>query len=404
MSLSKLNLEPSMTFLSLFSGCGGFDLGFKAAGFRCIKAFDVNPDAVETYNVNSEANCSELDLSKWSEKLDQYVGKADIIIAGPPCQGFSVAGKRKLNDPRNHLLVRTAEIAIRLKPSIIVIENVMAARSGKHKKFWNKASANLAQNGYHITELILDCKKLGVAQIRKRAVLIATRKTPKSSIELKEGAALTLKDVLLGLPNDNSHRPQLIEKGTKTYKIVSEISSGQKLSNVRNGPNTIHTWDIPSVFGSTTEIEKEILLVILKLRRTLKTRKLGDADPVSAASLALHMRKPIAQLLKPLIKKGFIRKVGSRYDLTNTFNGKFRRLRWDQPSYTVDTRFGVPRYFIHPDENRAFTVREAARIQGFPDSFIFPEDSGIAFLLIGNAVPPPVAEKLAREIKKTFFT
>ena len=87
--------------------------------------------------------------------------------------------------------------------------------------------------------------------------------------------------------------------------------------------------------------------------------------------------------------------MGAFYDLTNAFNGKFRRLKWDQPAPTVDTRFGQPRYFLHPDEDRGFSVREAARIQGFPDAYKFPSSDSIAFRLIGNAVPPPMANAIA---------
>src|SRR5258708_3791391 len=96
-----------------------------------------------------------------------------------------------------------------------------------------------------------------------------------------------------------------------------------------------------------------------------------------------------------LIAKNYIRRVGDCFDLVHTFNGKFRRLRWDQPSLTVDTRFSSPRYFLHPEEQRGFTIREAARIQGFPDDFIFFGESKAQIRHIGNAVPPPVAYQLA---------
>ncbi len=98
-----------------------------------------------------------------------------------------------------------------------------------------------------------------------------------------------------------------------------------------------------------------------------------------------------------------MREIGDTHDLTGAFNGKYRRLSWDKPSNTVDTRFGSPTYFLHPEEQRGFTVREAARIQGFPDSFIFSGTEKEQYQMVGNAVPPPMAKKIALQIRKLLL-
>jgi DNA (cytosine-5)-methyltransferase 1 len=103
----------------------------------------------------------------------------------------------------------------------------------------------------------------------------------------------------------------------------------------------------------------------------------------------------ITPLLQTLERKGFVRESDRLFDLVHTFNGKFRRLEWGLPSYTVDTRFGDPRYFLHPGEERGFSAREAARIQGFPDSFVFSGPTRAQFRMIGNAVPPPMGRAIA---------
>lgn len=392
-------------FLSLFSGCGGFDLGFSAEKYICVKAFDSDPIAVSTYNNNHRRRiCGMLDLSEWRKELNQFVGKADVVIAGPPCQGFSVAGKRKLNDPRNHLLLRATEIAVRLRPSVFVLENVMATRSGRHKTYWRKAIAHLRANGYDTTELTLDCSRLGVPQMRRRVVLVASRLKPRIEMRLPLEPVKILRDALVALPKGRSHHPVTISRLSRTHKIISRIGQGQQLSNVRNGTRSVHTWNIPEVFGKATKSEKEILEAMLVLRRRLRKRNRGDADPLSAGSIARFVGRSIVNDLHVLADKNYVRRIGSHFDLRNTFNGKYRRLSWDKPSYTVDTRFGVPRYFIHPDENRGFTVREAARIQGFPDTFNFPASQDDALRLIGNAVPPPAAQRLAASIKSVYFT
>ena len=111
----------------------------------------------------------------------------------------------------------------------------------------------------------------------------------------------------------------------------------------------------------------------------------------------------VVEDLKKLQKKGYIRVKDGLYDLVATFNGKFRRLDWNEPSLTVDTRFGEPKYFLHPDEDRGFTVREAARIQGFPDSFVFHGPIREQYRMIGNAVPPPIAARLSEFVKEIIL-
>jgi DNA (cytosine-5)-methyltransferase 1 len=140
------------------------------------------------------------------------------------------------------------------------------------------------------------------------------------------------------------------------------------------------------------------------LRRVHRTRNTGDADPVPISLLCSSVGNCVPRLLKTLVEKGYLKQIGQAVDLTHTFNGKFRRLELDKASHTVDTRFGDPRYFLHPTEQRGFTLREAARIQGFPDSFVFSGDSKAHFRLIGNAVPPPMAKLIGKLIRKHLLT
>ncbi len=129
---------------------------------------------------------------------------------------------------------------------------------------------------------------------------------------------------------------------------------------------SVHTWQIPRVFGHTSASERHVLESLVRRRRQQRLRSSGDADRWTASELRAAAGMPVASLLSGLIDKGYVRRVGSAYDLTHTFNGKFRRLAWDEPAPTVDTKFGNANYFLHPDQNRAFSAREAARIQGFP--------------------------------------
>ena len=159
------------------------------------------------------------------------------------------------------------------------------------------------------------------------------------------------------------------------------------------------TWEIPEVFGKTTRDERHILVAMRKLRRQVRERENGDADPLKLSTIKKQCGVQADASIKNLVEKGFVRQIGRRFDLAHTFNGKYRRLSVVHPSPAVDTRFGIPRYFLHPEENRGFSVREAARIQGFPDSFTFEGPRSTQFRLVGNAVPPPVAKAIAVALK-----
>lgn len=389
--------DPS--FLSLFSGCGGFDLGFIQAGFICRGAYDLDHAAVNTHNANFSSGALIRDLNAVGNLFSGYEN-VDIVIAGPPCQGFSTVGKRKLDDPRNHLLLTAGRIAVAIQPKVFVVENVRGIVAGKHNQYWKKLKLMLRDNGYQTSDFLVDAEHVGLAQMRKRMILVAWRTQKKWIPEGMSYQKSVLRDVLENIDDASSHNIQLIEPGSELYTIAKHIKAGQKLSNVRAGARSIHTWDIPEVYGETTEEERSVLNSLLKLRRRLRLREDGDADPVLASVITEDAGFSARSILATLLKKNYVRKIGSRYDLCHAFNGKFRRLRWDAPSYTVDTRFTDFRYFLHPDEHRGFTVREAARIQGFPDSFVFKGSEKEQARLIGNAVPPPLAHWVALGVRE----
>jgi len=390
-----LSVKP--TFISLFCGCGGFDLGFIQAGFECLAAFDIDPLAVSVHEKNLNSKVVVHDLSIGCETYGPF-NNVDVIIAGPPCQGFSTAGKRDLNDPRNHLLVAAGTRAIKLNPKVFVAENVRGVVSGDHKKYWMALEQLLRDAGYKTTECLIDVSKLGLSQSRKRMVMIAWNTDTDFSIPLLTETPKTLENALLGIGNAANHNVILLDETSDSAKIAKHILPGQKLCDVRGGSRAVHTWNIPELFGHTTETERSVLEIILRLRRQIRLRDFGDADPVTEKDITLALGKSSLHVLYNLMEKGFIRKIGDRYDLVHAFNGKFRRLSWSKPAPTVDTRFIEPRYFLHPDENRGFTVREAARIQGFPDSFIFSGNEKEQCRLIGNAVPPPLGKWLGELI------
>lgn len=389
------------TFVSLFSGCGGFDLGFAQAGFRCTAAVDIDPAAASVHATNFKSPFLLHDLS--SRLLPPLPGHPDVVIAGPPCQGFSTAGKRELYDPRNELLRIAGELAIRLRPKVFLLENVRGVISGLHKRHWEQLKGVLKKN-YALAELCCLGTEMGVPQIRRRMVLMAWKRGRDVKIELPKLPAQDLRSALIGVEKVADHNPKLLHPGSRLFMIAKRIKEGQKLSNVRGGPSAVPTWEIPEVFGQVTAGEKKCLEALRVARRRFRLRRSGDADPVKPEFITMVAGHDVSADLMALLEKKYIRKIGDAFDLTHTFNGKFRRLRWNSPSLTVDTRFGSPRYFLHPEEQRGYTAREAARIQGFPDEFVFEGTDSTRFRLIGNAVPPPLARSLATFVRGAFLT
>ena len=392
-------MKNQPTFLSLFSGCGGMDAGFIEAKFRCTNAFDIDHKSVHTHNkilgnTASVADLRTLDISTAIGSLTP-----DVIISGSPCQGFSTAGRRDLHDPRNSLLLRAGEIASELKPKVFVAENVSGALSGDHKQYWQSLESLLRSKKYNTKTVRINASNLGLAQRRSRIIMMAWQGEKHLPDIACNNKPRNLREALFGINENIANTSQRQNLTSKQIQIAKHIKSGQKLCDVRGGKNSIHTWQIPEVFGFATPSEKKILEATLLLRRRNRKRDWGDADPVLISEISKEVGFSSSTDIMKLISNGYMRKIGKFVDLAHTFNGLYKRLEWDSISPTVDTKFGNPRFFLHPTENRGFTVREAARIQGFPDWFSFPDNLMDSFRMIGNAVPPPMGKQIADCVK-----
>jgi len=384
------------TFVGLFSGCGGFDLGFEQAGFRSVAALDIDPEAVATYNANLSGNAEICDLSRLTSLKSS--APADVVIAGPPCQGFSTLGRRAASDPRNSMLIKAAQLAVDAKPKVIILENVSGVVAGAHRSYWNAAHGIIEAAGYKTREFRIVGTSFGLPQIRKRMILLAARCSFDDIAQPLDSSRVALRPFLSNVDGLSNHSPRKLIPGTAEYGIAQRIRPYQKLCNVRGGHRSVPTWEIPEVFGPVTPTERNILCLVRRLRRRRRQRSFGDADPLSIRDLIPFCAVDSVAIVKNLQEKGYLRRIGCRFDLTHTFNGKFRRLSWENPAPAVDTRFGQPRYFLHPDEHRGFSAREAARIQGFPDGFTFQGAPSTQFRLIGNAVPPTIGRWFACRI------
>jgi DNA (cytosine-5)-methyltransferase 1 len=267
------------TFASLFSGCGGFDLGFATLGFRSRGAFDCDPEAVENFGANVDGPVYQTDLTKGIPNEHSLCG-IEALIAGPPCQGFSTAGKRLLNDERNHLLTLTGTLARRVSPKVLVVENVAGALSGEHARYFESLDADMRIAGYRTHTIRCQVADLGMAQLRRRILFFAWRTGRDILFNLQKFPAGKLDSVCIGVSKQPNHNPQQLRRNSRDWLIAQRIKQGQKLSNVRGGQNAVATWDIPEVFGHVSEHERTVLELLRRLRRQERQRDYGDADPV----------------------------------------------------------------------------------------------------------------------------
>lgn len=388
--------------ISLFSGCGGMDLGFIKAGFNVIWANEFNQMAAETYinNVGNHMVVKDIRQVK-SQELPQNV---DLVLGGFPCQGFSLAGKRLVDDPRNFLYLEMKRVIKETNPKIFVAENVGGLLSMDKGNVLKKIVSEFEELGYFVEYQLLYAPDYGVPQKRQRLIIIGNRLglhglLPEKDTDTYKTVRDAISDIVVSpnLPNSET-----INSWPSKYNLImNHIGAGQQLCNSRHSDRNIKTWSIPEVYGETTEAERELLDCLSKNRRR-KEYGPKDGNPLSLSTLSELMDcedHKVKLLVSSLVEKEFlVEKEQGKFDITKATFTRFNRLDWDDCSPTILTNFDNPRNYIHPSENRPLTVREVARLQTFPDDFIFYGDIKSQYTQIGNAVPPLLAEKIAKSI------
>ena len=330
--------------IDLFCGCGGLSKGFEMAGFNTVLAIGFWKDAVETFNNNHKnkvAICD--DVSKISNDfLDDFTKKNKItgIVGGPPCQGYSTVGKRDINDDRNYLYLQYCRIVEKVKPEFFVLENVKGLLTLNNGKFKEDIVERFTKLGYIVDYKILNSADYGVPQNRNRVFFV-------------------------GIKNKKFKFPKEKLKKVTTYEAISDLTS----------------YEDKYTTSAQTSYQKNMR---------------GNNKQLKNNEFTVHTEKTI-DVISKIPDGGKITDLPKEFWEIRKYNKAFQRMNSKLQSNTIDT--GHRNYF-HYSENRIPTVRESARIQSFPDNFIFYGSRTSQYKQVGNAVPPLLANAIAIEIMK----
>lgn len=356
--------------IDAFAGCGGMTLGFVrlARGrFEPVWANDVNQYAAETYNANFGNHCTIGDIVDILANVHIKIPEADVVIGGPPCQGFSLLNKGRAYDPRKHLWKPFLEIVRRSNASVFVMENVPQLLGAPEFKAILKESEEL---GFKLASGKLCAADYGVPQTRLRAFLIACRfANPGKYFPPKK----THYD-----PN-NGFAPMLLN--------MEYIDSPQPWVDVKGA-----IGDLPPPEGTDIRSESSPLNLHFGRNPTPVSQARYRAIPEEGMN-----RFDLQRKVPELTPECWINKTSGGTDL-------FGRLWWKKPAFTIRTEFFKPEKgrYLHPEQHRPITHREAARLQSFPDDFVFRGTKVEIAKQIGNAVPPLLAARIAEVVHEMF--
>jgi DNA (cytosine-5)-methyltransferase 1 len=337
------NSNSTFTHASLFSGCGGFDLGFRQAGFKTVFANDIDRDACDTFERNlGEIHHGDIRMTE----LPQLDGQLDVLTAGFPCQPFSNAGSRKgVNDDRGTLFQTAIDIVEKLNPKVVVFENVRGLLSFKNgeRPLVEEICSQLSKLGYNVVFKLIDASQHNVPQRRLRLFIVGV-KNGKGLADFTFPRAvrrddLTLEHTILDVPMDALHQDELMKLNPQAIHLGKLIPEGGSWKNI-----------------------------------------------------------PYDQLPERLQR---ISDNIEKYRWPNFY----RRFHRSEIAGTITAAFKPENAGVwHPTEGRIFSVREISRIQTFPDWYVFAGKSVKSkYKQIGNAVPPRLAFEIAKSVKESIL-
>jgi DNA (cytosine-5)-methyltransferase 1 len=362
-----------LTAVDLFSGAGGLSLGFENAGYKIIFAVENDVHSAKTYRENRKFKNAEVILSDISKinfldilkRLKLKRGEIDILLGGLPCQGFSIANMktRNMDNPKNSLFIEFLRAVKEIYPKWILFENVSGILNFEKGKVIETLNAELGKRGYSCTWYIVNAAEFGVPQIRKRFFLIGNR---------------------IGINYSFPHPIYGIER--KPYVSIREAISD--LPKLENG-NRINCLTYQYNGSLLSKFQR-------KMRKDWNKNECMNNQVTKNSDLIVKRYKYIPpggnwQNIPEYLMYNYKNKI-------NCHSGIYKRLKWNEPSIVISNF--RKNMLIHHEQDRGLSVREAARLQSFPDWYVFYGKLGSQQQQVADAVPPILAEILGDRIKK----
>ena len=361
------------TVLDVFAGVGGLALGFEQAGFDVVAALEIDPVHAATHAFNfprCRTLCADATRVRGADVRRQLGARVDVVVGGAPCQGFSMIGKRALDDSRNQLVKHFVRLVVELDPSVFVLENVRGLTIGKHRQLLDEVTAEFQAAGYSVTLpwQVLNARDYGVPQDRQRLFLLGARGVPTLRYPLPEilSPPPTCREALDDLPNaedfDELTVSDTVRIETTTVGLRAYAREMQCLSNDAWHYGYVREWDPQLMTASLRTVHTDIS------RQRFRDARPGTVEPIS------RFYKLAADGVSNTLRAG-----------TDSARGAFTSPR--------------P---IHYRYERCVTVREMARLHGFPDWFRFHVTKWNGARQIGNSVPPPLARAVAESVREAL--
>jgi DNA (cytosine-5)-methyltransferase 1 len=374
----------SNTVFSLFSGAGGCSLGFKQAGYSVLYASDIDEAAGKSYSINfpetqfERADINKLDFMSLLSKTHTKEGELDILIGGPPCQGFSMAGARFWDDPRNELLKSYVKALRTIRPKWFLMENVEGLLTAKDGQYLFEAAKAFNSLGYKIRIEKIYAQEFGIPQRRKRVLIVGNRlgkdfNFPEPTIKLNgkifRNSDITLRHAIGELPE-------------------ATASKDVELPDPNPPKDLFETY----LRGTSCSLKEHFCTSMSEIQ----------LQRIMALSPGQTMKDMPEHLQHESFKKRANRRVmdGTPTEKRGGSPSGLKRLIMNEPCLTITG--AATREFIHPIYHRPLTIRECARIQTFPDDFNFHGNSSEKIQQIGNAIPPLVARIFAEHIREEY--
>lgn len=384
-------MKRQLTAIDLFSGAGGISVGLEGEGFDVLLANDINPAAAKTHQRNFPETpfvCGDiraLTAAAIRKQTKLKAGELDLLIGGPPCQGFSIIGARESDDPRNVLFREFLRVANELKPRCLVIENVPGLATLDGGAVLSAILDGYRALGYSIGFAELLAAQYGVPQMRWRMVFVGFR----ADLDVPSG---------MGFPKPTHGRtgigelvPNCTISPEDMYGFLTARDAIGDLPPVESGGEGTAYTSSPSC-----PFQKEMRAGLRKQLYNHYAPKLSEQNLARLAALGYGQDwRDLPRALLPESMKRAKRKDHTR---------RFSRMTWEGVPRSIITRFRDPKSgeYTHPEQNRTISIREAARIQSFPDRFAFEGTHSEQYDQVGNAVPPKLAAAIGREVRSVL--